>query len=154
MWKSSVTFFSHSSSISIHTSIQNEKKRRKYWLIKDCGFELVDLTLWVPELALPWKNSWRVTGIEVMMKSYLLLMTFSYPKGWELLHFWNPSNTTPMEDVCGPQGGICWKLNLFWPYSMNVSWSAYNFFTRSMFVYVCVYVSVCVCANVCLCMYV
>ena len=29
--------------------------------------------------------------------------------GWELLYHGNPSAATPMEELCGPQGSLCWK---------------------------------------------
>ena len=38
------------------------------------------------------------------LMSYLLLMTF--------FDQWASSTATPMEKVCGPKGGLCWKINL------------------------------------------
>ena len=35
---------------------------------------------------------------------------FSEP-GWEPLFHGNPNAATPMEEVCGPKGGPCWKIN-------------------------------------------
>ena len=33
------------------------------------------------------------------------------PTGLELLYFRNPSAATMIEEVCGPQGRLCWKIN-------------------------------------------
>ena len=36
------------------------------------------------------------------------------PPGWELLYHRNPSAATLMEEVCGLQGRLCWKINHIW----------------------------------------
>ena len=40
----------------------------------------------------------------------------------DFVNQWDPSTTTPMKEVCEPQGGLCQKLNLMWSHSMRVSW--------------------------------
>ena len=46
---------------------------------------------------------------------------------------WDPSTATVMEEVCGAQRGLCWKINLIWSYSMKVSWSGYELFSKPLF---------------------
>ena len=48
----------------------------------------------------------------------------------DILNNSDPSPATPMEEVCGSQGRICWKINLIWPYYMIVSWSVYELLSR------------------------
>ena len=62
-----------------------------------------------------------------MMALYLLLSTFFYQ--------WDPSTATLTEEVYGPQGGLCWKINLIWSHSMTVSRSAYELFSWSLYVH-------------------
>ena len=38
-------------------------------------------------------------------------------------------STATLKEVDGPQGGLCWKMNLIWSPSMKVSWSAYGLFS-------------------------
>ena len=49
--------------------------------------------------------------------------------GWRLLDHGNPSAATPMEEVCGPQGILCWKLHHIWSNSTIASWLAYELFS-------------------------
>ena len=39
-----------------------------------------------------------------------------------------------MKVACGSQGGLCWKINLIWSYSMRGSWSAYELFNWTSYV--------------------
>ena len=47
---------------------------------------------------------------------------------------WDPRTSTPMEDMCGLQGWLCWKINLILSHFMRVSWSAYEPFSRPLYV--------------------
>ena len=42
----------------------------------------------------------------------------------------DPSTATLREEVCGPQEGLCWKINFILTHSMKVSRSAYECFTQ------------------------
>ena len=46
----------------------------------------------------------------------------------DFLDQWDPSIAAPIEEVCGAQGRLCWKINLIWSHSMRVSWSVYELF--------------------------
>ena len=49
---------------------------------------------------------------------------------WWLFVQWDPSTAILVEEVCGPQIGLCWKLNLIWSHSMRIFWSAYELFNQ------------------------
>ena len=53
------------------------------------------------------------------------------------LYQWDQNIATPMGEMCGLQEGLCWKIKLIWSHSIKVSWLAYKFFSRPL--YVCMY---------------
>ena len=38
-----------------------------------------------------------------------------------------------MEEVCGQEGGLCWKINLIWLHSIRLSWSDNELFSRAAY---------------------
>ena len=44
-----------------------------------------------------------------------------------------------MDEVYGPSEGVCSKINLIWSHSMRVSWSAYELFSLSSYIYIYIY---------------
>ena len=59
---------------------------------------------------------------------------FFLGSGWELLYHRNPSAATPMEEVCGPQGRLCWKINI-WSNLTIASESAYELFSPLLYLW-------------------
>ena len=53
---------------------------------------------------------------------------------------WDASTAIPMEEVWETEGMQCWKISLIWPYSMRVSWSVYESFSRLSHIRMSVYV--------------
>ena len=50
----------------------------------------------------------------------------------DFFYQWDLSNATPIEEVCGPQKELCWKINVIWSHSMRVSQSAHELFSQSL----------------------
>lgn len=50
---------------------------------------------------------------------YLLLRTF-----WSIRMRASTPQATPVEEMCGPQGRLCCKINHIWSHSAVASWSA------------------------------
>ena len=63
---------------------------------------------------------------------------------------WYPSTATPMEEVCGPQGALHWKLNLTWLHSMIAYWSTNELFKRThIYFFVGIYIYIYIeCLNI------
>ena len=64
-----------------------------------------------------------------------------------------------MEKGCGLQGGLCYKINLIWSYSIRVSLLDNELFSQPLCVYIYIYIYIythmylCVCVCVCMCQY-
>ena len=58
-----------------------------------------------------WKNIWLGSSIRPRWGYICSWWLF---QGWELRYHRNPSAATPMEEVYGLQGRLCWKINHIW----------------------------------------
>ena len=88
----------------LHTSL---------WL-RDCGSELVDHSPyspdWAPSCYFMFPNMKKTTlGWEAVSDRWwchICSWWLFQGSGWEFLYLGNPSAATPMEEVCGSQGGL------------------------------------------------
>ena len=83
--------------------------------VRDCGFELVDHPPYSPDLApsIFCSPSWKTLGWEAVTdrwRGHICSWGLFRGSGWELLYHGNPSAATPMEEVCGSQGRLCWNI--------------------------------------------
>ena len=103
--------------------------------VRDCRFKLVIhphiLLIWHhPTIfcSQTWKTTWLGSSTGLILRSYLLLFrlrTFWW-SGWKLLYHLDPSAATLLEEVCGPKGRLCWKINHLCFYSTIASLWAMN----------------------------
>ena len=70
-------------------------------------------------------------GWKIHIMSYLLLMIFDQL---------DPSTATSMVKVCELQRHLCWKINLIWSHSIQVSCSAYELFYQPSYIYIYIYI--------------
>ena len=94
---------------------------------RDCGLELVDHPQYSPDLA-PYMfsspNMKKILCLEAVSDrswGHMCSSGLFRRPGWELLNHGVPSAATTMEDVCGPQGRLCWKINYIWSSSTIAS---------------------------------
>ena len=52
----------------------------------------------------------------------------------------DPRTATPMEQVSGEKGELCWERNLIWSYSLRVSWSVYELSSWLSDIYIYIYI--------------
>ena len=90
--------------------------------VRDCGFELVDHSLYSPEV---WhhltifcsptlKDTWLGSSLSDRWWGHSCIYSWGLFRGsgWVLLYHENPSAATQMEEVCGLQRRLlCWKIN-------------------------------------------
>ena len=88
--------------------------------VHDCGFELVDLPPYSPDLApsdyFRFPNMKKHLAGKQYRTDYEVIFAvedFFEDQELELLYLVhkNPSAATPMEEVCRMQGRLCWKIN-------------------------------------------
>ena len=66
-------------------------------------------------------------------KSYIYIYIYIYIyRIWHYItykHWYTIKPNQSIKEICGPQGGLCWKINFIWSISMRVYWSAYKLFS-------------------------
>ena len=92
----------------------------------DCGFALVNHPPYSPDLVpsdyLLFPNMKKhLAGKQYRTDDEVIsaVEEFFLGSGGKLHYHANPSTATPMEEVCGMQGRICWKINHIWSNSTN-----------------------------------
>ena len=97
--------------------------------VRDCGFKLVDHPPCSRDLApsdyflFPnMINTWLGSSVD-RWRSHICSWWLSRGSGWELLYHGNPSVATQIEEVCGLQGRLCWKINHICSNSIAASYS-------------------------------
>ena len=92
------------------------------------------------------------TGVSALQKaSYIYMSERKIPLPekfipWCHIYHWclfwqmRSKHCTPMKEVCGLQRCLRWKINIIWSPSMEVFWSAYEFFNRTSYIYIYIYI--------------
>ena len=98
--------------------------------VHDFGFELVDHPPFSADLApsdyVLFPNLNKTLGWEVVSDRWwghtcICSWGLFRGSGWQIIYHGNASAATPMKEVCGPQGRLCWKINHIWSNSTIAS---------------------------------
>ena len=112
--------------------------------VRDCGIEVVDHPPYSPELApsdyslfpnmKKKNNTWLGSSIGSNDEVISAVEDFFEDQDENFYIHRNPSIAAPMEEVCGPQERLCWKINQIWSHSTIASESAYKLFSLPSYI--------------------